>query len=518
MSHAAFDYVIVGGGAAGCVVAARLCEDPRNRVALVEAGGADTHPLIHIPGASVFAMSRQSLNWGFASQPIAALDGRTLPHSQGRALGGSGSINGMIFLRGHPADYDEWAAQGCAGWSAADLAPCFARARERLRVSPARSSLAISDLFLAAAREAGYPIADDLDGAAPESFGRYAVNVANGRRISAARAYLNPRPANLEILTGALVDRIAIEKGRAVGVEILRDGARVRLTARREIVLSAGALNTPQILMRSGVGPAAELARHGIALAADNPAIGANLQNHPVYRLHYAVKPPITAYRHIGPLRGPMAALAYLFGRTGVLAEPPFPVGGFMRSDPALDRADIQIIVAAGIAMRNGTGWRSFLPKRHGFTIFVNLGRPHSRGTVRLTGADPRLPPAIEPRYFADPRDMHAMAAGIRAVQRIAARPALAGVIENPIAGPGESDEALIADIRATAGCYFHYAGSCALGPDARSALDLRLRVRGVGGLRVADASAIPILPNANTHAPALAIAEKAAELIRADA
>lgn len=525
-----FDYIVVGGGAAGCAVAGRLSESGRYDVALIEAGPPDRSLLIHVPGANIFATSHPRLNWNFQSDPVPGLDNRRLPLAQGKVLGGSSSINGMIFARGHAHEYDAWRDMGCIGWGFADLLPYFRKVEANARgasqwhggkgpikVKRATSALPIVDRFLLAAAEAGFPVQDDLNCNTLEAFGHFDMNVDRGRRQSAARCYLGRGRRNLHILTQAHCTRIVLRQGRAVGIEILRNGTRLGLAARREVILSAGAINSPQILMLSGIGDASELRAHGIEVALELPGVGRRLQNHPVYRMQYGVAEPITAYKYLSLRHGMRLCLDYALHRRGFLSEGVLPAGGFLRSRPDMPTPDIQIIMAPTLMTRHGPGVRGLMPRQHGIAVLVSLGHSRSLGRVSLHSSNPLAAPAIQPNYFDAPGDLPALVRGIQRTRTIMKQPSLAALLLREIEpgdAIGENVTALEADIRRTGFSYYHYSGTCSMGSGAQSVVDTRLRVRGVDGLRVADASIMPLLPNANTHAPTLMIAEKAAEIM----
>lgn len=526
---AIFDYIVVGGGAAGCVIAARLSETGRHSVALIEAGSTDRSPLIHIPGANIFATNHPALNWNFESEPIAGMNGRRLPLAQGKVLGGSSSINGMIFARGHSSEYDAWRDMGCDGWGFSDILPYFRKVEANTRgtskwhggdgpmkVKPATSTLPIVDNFLAAAAEAGFPVLHDLNENIIEGFGHFDMNVDYGRRQSAARSYLKHRRPNLHVITKSRCTRVLLRDGRAAGVEISRDDERLNLSARREVVLCAGALNSPQLLLLSGIGPGAELGSLGIDVAMDLPGVGKRLQNHPAYRMHYSVAKPITAYKYLHPFHGAALCLNYLFSRRGFLSEGALPAGGFLRSSPKLTAPDIQVIMAPTLVMRYGPGVRGLMPRQHGITVLVNLGHSRSLGRVSLRSKDPFQPPAINLNYFDAAGDLPAFVKGIQRTRRIMEQPSLAQFAA--AIAPDErtfgEEEILAEDVRQNAGSHYHYAGTCSMGTHPDCVVDTQLRVRGIECLRVADASVMPLLPNANTHGPTLMIAEKAADMI----
>lgn len=532
------DYLVVGSGAAGAVVAARLSEDPDVSVMLLEAGGRNDSLLLRLPGLGFAAANHPRFNWSFRADPVPGMENRELTWLQGRVLGGSSSINGMIYTRGHSREYDIWRQMGCTGWAFEDLLPYFRRseANERgdgpwhggagpLHVRRARPDLPICDAFLAAAAEDGFPVLDDLNTDAGEGFALYDINAGRGRRMSAAAAYLEPaagRP-NLLVRTGALVLRVLFEGRRASGVEASIGGRQVRIAARRGVVLSAGAIKTPQLLMLSGIGPAGALSSHGIPVIHDAPNVGRNLQNHACYRLQYLCNASVSASRHLRPHNAAAAALRYALFRSGPLAETYAVAGGYFRTDPALEVPDAQVVLlsALGPARTGGATFRirDLLPDRHGFGLTVYQGSPLSRGAVSLRSADPFDQPRIEAGYFSDPRDMEVLLKAVKRMRGMMRRPAMAKYIDRELL-PGEavSDaRSLEADIRRNGATAYHQCGTCAMGPRDDSVVDPELRVRGVENLRVADASIIPRIPNAALHAPVIMIGEKAAALIEGE-
>ena len=533
-----WDYVVIGAGAAGCVVAGRLSQTmPDARIALIEAGGERLGLTTRVPGTAFIASTFPRRNWNFETEPVPALNGRRLSWFQGRILGGSSSINGMLYLRGHSLEYDQWAQLGCSGWSFDDVLPYFKKAETNTRganqwhgdsgpitVKQSRLDLPICDAFLAAAGEAGFPVVDDLNTDVVEGFGRIDTNIANGRRVSTALAYVQPasRRGNLELLSEAVAARIVIDNGRARGVEILRRGVRETVWAEREIILCGGAVNSPQLLMLSGVGPADHLSSLGVPVVLDIPEVGRNLQNHPCYALRYACSQPVTAYKYLNPRAAIGAGLRYALGDGGPLGESYVATGGYMRSDPALAVSDTIVVMVPALVTRGGVGFRlaDLFPERHGFSVMVGSGRPLSRGHILLRSADPTTHPRIFPDYFSEPEDLHALARSVRRMREILRGPAIHDLIEAELTpGAIDNDQASVEeDIRARAATYFHPSGSCRMGSDSAAVLDPRLHVRGIEGLRVADASIMPAALNACTHAPTIMIGEKAAAMIAEDA
>ena len=523
------DYLVIGAGAAGCIVAGRLSENPDNRVALVEAGAGDTHPLTKVPGTAFLAGVSPKRNWNFQTEPIPALNGRRMNWNQGRLVGGSSSINGMIYMRGHSREYDQWAQMGCLGWSFEEVLP-FYRKSERnarggsrwhgdagpVRVRPSATSLPICGAFLQAAAEAGLPVVPDLNADIAEGFGRYDINVHRGRRVSTATAYLGParRRRNFTLFTNSLALRVVVEHGRAVGAEILRGGRREVIHANREVILCGGAINSPHLLLLSGIGPSEQLRALGIPVVADAPEVGRNLSNHPAYSLLYACSEKVTAYAYLHPLRAAWIGLRYLAGGGGPLGESYVAQGGVFRTDPALEVADSIVVMAPALVTRGGANasmWDLF-PHQHGFAVSVSLGRPRSRGEVRLRTANPADHPMIFPNYLAERSDMRALARAVQRMREVMRGRSISGLIERELQ-PGDAAD-IEAELRARTGSYSHPMGTCRMGADAGAVLDPALRVRGVERLRVADASIIPAPLNACTHGPSIMIGEKAAALI----
>ena len=534
MGHGAeassFDFVIVGAGSAGCVLANRLSADPGARVLLLEAGGRDTHPVLAVPLAWTTAMQMREVGWGYFTEPEAGADNRALPQPRGRVLGGTSSINGMMYVRGQAADYDGWAQMGLKGWSYAEVLPYFRRAETNWRgagpyhggsgpltVVPQPQDPALTPKMIATAEKLGYHANPDSNAAVQEGFGVPDFTIARGRRASTARAYLAPalRRPNLTVRTGALVSRVLIEHGRATGVEYRRGGRGERVRA-GEVILSGGAFGSPQTLMLSGIGPADALKAVGIEPAHDLPGVGQNLQDHPLVLAIYQASGPYALHEalRVDRLAG-LAAQWALFG-TGPLSNMPLPVQGFIRLMPGQETPDCQFQVSA-VSMAAQPwfpGWRS--SPGHHFTPAALQLRPHGRGDVTLRSADPAAAPKIRLGLFqheADKAFAREMFAFIR--EFFATAPAAGLVAAELLPGAQANTRAAIdAHIRATIQTGMHPTSTCAMGLGEESVVDAELKVRGVQGLRVVDASVMPAVISGNTNAPAIMIAEKAADMI----
>ncbi|MES2990864.1 MAG: choline dehydrogenase [Pseudomonadota bacterium] len=526
-----FDYIVIGGGSAGCVLAARLTEDPAVSVCLVEAGPADMSVLIHCPaGLAALAQTTQA-NWAFETVPQPGLNGRRGYQPRGKVLGGSSSINAMCYVRGPREDYDRWAAEGNPGWGFDDLLPYFLKSENNergasawhgaggpLNVMDLRSPNRFGPVFVDAAAQAGYPRNDDFNGATQEGVGLYQVTQKNGERGSVAKSYLTPNlgRSNLTVMTGAHTTRVLMEGKRAVGVEVRVGGALQQLKARREVLLSAGALQSPQLLMLSGIGPGAQLQKHGIAVVHDASGVGANLHDH-VDVVQVVDTPGLSELFGLS-LPGAVNVLRGIFewrgARSGLLTTNFAEAGGFIKSHPDEALPDLQLHFVIGKLIDHGR--KPSLG--HGYSCHVCLLRPRSRGALTLASADPLVPPLIDPNFLGDRDDLVKMVRGFKIMRGILGQPALAGYRgrELPASAVAQTDAQIEEFIRGHADTIYHPVGTCRMGPGERDVVDAQLRVRGVQGLRVIDASIMPSIIGGNTNAPVVAMAEKAADMIKA--
>jgi choline dehydrogenase-like flavoprotein len=523
VSAVQFDTVIVGGGSAGCVLANRLSADSARRVCLVEAGPEDRSPLIEIPAGMLGTIPRRGVNWAYQTEPQAGLGGRRGYQPRGRVLGGSSAINAMIYMRGHRSDYDDWAALGNPGWSYADVLPVFRRSEDQARGADAfhgtGGELAVSDLaspvaasraFVEAAVATGLPRNGDFNAAEQEGAGLYQVTQRRGRRCSAAAAFLHPVRArsNLTVLTGRRATGIRLDGGRATGVDVAGPGGNGRIDA-REVIVSAGTFGSPQLLLLSGIGPRGELARHGIPLRHELEGVGANLADHVDLALAYRSSDRSLMGITLGTaMRAVPGYFEWRRRGTGLLTTNYAEAGAFLRTAPSLSRPDIQLHFVIGIVDDHARR----LHYGYGMTCHVAVLRPSSRGRVGLRSADPLDAPRIDPNFLADDADLATLLAGVKRARDIMEGAALAphrGA--EMFAEAGDSDEALVARIRARADTIYHPLGTCRMGQDAGAVVDASLRVHGIEGLSVVDASVMPTVIGGNTNAPTIMIAEKAA-------
>jgi choline dehydrogenase len=527
-----YDYIIIGAGSSGCVLAARLSEDASVRVLVLEAGGKDDHPYIHMPLGFLRAMLVPRLTWGYMSEPMPQLDGRRLPLPRGKVLGGSSSINGLFYMRGHPRDYDTWRQMGCEGWGYADVLPYFKRMETSWRgpgkyhggsgplaVRPIDTRLLLHDPLMETGKSLGYPVSDDLSGEMAEGFSKGEVTIdKRGRRASAYRAYLHPalRRPNLAIETDALTTRILMETGRAVGVEISQDGKLRQIRAEREVILCGGAFNSPQLLMLSGIGPADHLVQHGIRPVVDLKGVGKNLSEHPNCMMRFQARSPVTFLKELRYDRAALSAAQWAMFGTGPFATQINSCNIVIRTAPGLEQPDIQLMsnpvrMDAKLWFPGVTG-----QQQHAFQVGVVILHPHSRGEVTLRSASPLDPPKVQLNLMSTSVEFETMRRGIREARRIYHAPPQ-GELTSAEAAPGadaQSDEALDAWIRKACTATQHPVGTCSMGLGAEAVVDPELRVIGVQGLRVADASIMPTVPGANTNASAIMVGEKAADLV----
>jgi choline dehydrogenase len=523
------DYVIVGAGSAGCVLASRLTEDAGVSVLLIEAGGPDRGWKIHMPAALAYPLQDDRVNWSYHSEPEPHMAGRRLYCPRGKVLGGSSSINGMAYVRGHAFDYDRWAqAPGLADWRYAACLPYFKRAEALdiggdawrgadgpLRVTAGRMDNPLHRAWVEAGREAGYPVTVDMNGAAQEGVGRMDMTVGDGERWSAAKAYLRPalRRDGLTVLDRSRAMRLLVEGRKVLGVEVERGGARIEVRARREVIVSAGAIDSPKLLLLSGLGPAQPLRDLGVEVVRDLPGVGANLQDHLEVYVQYACRKPVSLYAAQKPWNKAWIGVRWLLTRTGPGATSHFESGGFIRSEAGVRHPDLQIHFLPIAVNYDGSNPRD----THGFQAHVGPMRPTSRGSVTLRSTDHREAPRLVFDYLASERDRWEMRQGIRLVREIIAQPAfdrLRGEELSPGAGV-EDDEGLDRFAAERAESAYHPACTCAMGEGPDAVVDGQGRVHGVGGLRVVDASIMPSIVSGNLNAPTIMLAEKLADVIR---
>ena len=526
-----YDYVVVGAGSTGCALAARLSEDGNSTVALIEAGGRDWNPWIHIPVGYFRTMGNKSLDWCYKTEPDPGLNGRSINWPRGKVWGGSSSLNGLLYVRGQAEDYDQWRQQGNVGWAWDDVLPYFKRSENSVRggddfrgdsgpltVDDMRLRREICDQWVEAAQTAGYKFNPDYNGADQEGVGYFQFTSRKGLRCSAATAYLKPNlgQSNLTVISKALTRRVLFEGRIATGVEIERDSNRETITARSEVILCAGAIGSPQILMLSGIGNGEHLKSHGIEVLRDAPDVGRNLQDHLQARLiHKCAKP--TMNNEVNSLLGKAKIAAeYAFKRTGPMTMAASLACGFLKTREDLATPDIQFHIQPWSADSPAEGPHKF----SAFTSSVCQLRPESRGHLELASANPKDYPLIHPNYLATPLDQQTMVAGVKIARQIAETDPLKSSItsEHAPGADAQSDEDLLEWVRNTSTTIYHPTGTCRMGQDDSAIVDERLRVKGVSNLRVADCSIMPTLVSGNTNAPAMMIGEKLSDMIREDA
>lgn len=525
------DYVVIGAGSAGCVVANRLSADPTVNVILLEAGGRDWNPWIHIPVGYFKTMHNPSVDWCYSTEPDPGINGRKLDWPRGKVLGGSSSLNGLLYVRGQAEDYDRWRQMGNAGWGWDEILPLFKRAENQergaddyhgvggpLNVSNMRLKRPICDAWVAAAQNEGYEYNDDYNGEKQEGVGYFQLTTRNGRRCSTAVGYLNPvksRP-NLKIITRAHVQRLALEGKRVTGVVFKnKKGVETTVKARSEVVVSSGAIGSPQLLMLSGIGEAAQLKENGIEVVADLPGVGKNLQDHLQARLVYKCNEPTLNDEVRSLFDQARIGLKYVLFRAGPMTMAASLATGFLKTRPELETPDIQFHIQPWSADSPGEGVHPF----SAFTMSVCQLRPESRGEIRLKKGDPTGYPTIHPNYLATETDRETILAGVKIARSIAKQKPLAGKIASSHS-PNEqveTDEELFEWVKNTATTIYHPTGTCKMGSDDMAVVDERLRVHGIEGLRIADCSIMPEIVSGNTNAPAIMIGEKVSDLILED-
>ncbi|MFC5991792.1 GMC family oxidoreductase [Limoniibacter endophyticus] len=530
-----YDFIVVGAGSAGCVLASRLSENAGNRVLLLEAGGNDWNPLFRVPLMTGVLLRNRYANWFYETDPEPNLNGRKIFWPRGKVLGGSSAINGMVYTRGTALDYDSWAQMGMPEWSFDKVLPAFRKSESYkgkmsnfhgeegpMPISRPNTPNPLFDAFIAAGQQAGHPYNEDFNGASQEGVGRYDFTTFEGERWSAARAFLHPamRRSNLTIQTGARLLKVVMEKDRAIGVDVQINGKTQRYLTEREVILSCGTVNSPAALMHSGIGDADKLSEVGIPVLHDLKGVGRNLQDHLLARVEHVCLKPVTLYDTLRGDRAARALLQALLLKSGPASSFPLEGGAFLKSDPSLSEPDLQSHFLPGLstaALR-----LPFIKKAktsyqgHGFFANIYQLRPHSTGEIALRSADPLAAPVIRPNYLSEPEDVRVLREGVKALRKIFAQKAFdeyRGIELAP--GPHvQTDSEIEIWLRQNADTVFHPVGSCKMGTDALAVVDSQLRVRGVSGLRIVDASIMPRMPSSNTHAPTMMIAERAAEFI----
>lgn len=527
-----YDYIIVGAGSAGCVLAARLTESAGVRVLLLEAGSADRSWRIDMPSAVGSLLSSDRFNWNFLSEPEPYLDGRKLTHPRGKVLGGSSSINGMVYIRGHSKDYDGWSENGAVGWSYLEVLPYFKRAEQHLLggdayhgsegplavFAPDIKQAPLAAAFIEAAAQAGYPMTNDVNAEQQEGFGRIDRTTRLGRRWSAARAYLHPAMdrAGLTVQTGALVHRIILENGKAVGVEYSLGGQTVTARADAEVIVSAGAIGSPQLLMLSGIGAADDLRAAGIKPLHNLTGVGAHLNDHPDIVVQHRCARPVSLYGSNRGLGKILTGLRWFITHEGLAASNHFEAGGFIRSRAGIEFPDLQLTFMP-LAIQPGSVSDV---GSHSYQVHIDLMRPRSLGHVKLRSADPAAPPKLLFNYLQDPQDREDLRTSVRLTREILAQPALAPFRGEELSpGPQvQSDSEIDAFVRRGVETCYHPVGTCRMGIGSECVVDAQCRVQGIENLRVVDASVMPSIVSGNTNAPTIMIAERASDLIRGKA